>query len=228
MRADGVIFDMDGLMFDTERLGLEGWKKAGRILGYPIGEEMVARIRGCNRTDAERLFKEQYGESFDYGKGREIRLQYAAREIEEKGLPVKPGLYALLEFLDNRGIPMAVATACDRERAQGYLEAAGIRNYFKAVVCGDEIGHAKPWPDIFIRAAERLGTECEYTVVFEDSPNGIEAACRAGCIPVMVPDLTVPDDNLRKKCYSVINSLCEAEALLRPAACAQSVQRSPN
>ena len=139
MKADGVIFDMDGLMFDTERLGLEGWKKAGRILGYPIGAEMVARIRGCNRTDAEKMFKERYGENFDYGRAREIRLNYAAREIEENGLPVKPGLYSLLEFLKNRELPMAVATACDSKTAHGNLEKAGIQEYFKAVICGDEI-----------------------------------------------------------------------------------------
>ncbi len=186
MKADGVIFDMDGLMFDTERLGLEGWKKAGRILGYPIGAEMVARIRGCNRTDAEKMFKERYGENFDYGRAREIRLNYAAREIEENGLPVKPGLYSLLEFLKNRELPMAVATACDSKTAHGNLEKAGIQEYFKAVICGDEIRHAKPWPDIFICAAKRLGTGCGNTIVFEDSVNGIEAAYRAGCIPVMV------------------------------------------
>ena len=213
MKADGVIFDMDGLMFDTERLGLEGWKKAGRILGYPIGAEMVARIRGCNRTDAEKMFKERYGENFDYGRAREIRLNYAAREIEDNGLPVKPGLYSLLEFLKNRELPMAVATACDSKTAHGNLEKAGIQEYFKAVICGDEIRHAKPWPDIFICAAKRLGTGCGNTIVFEDSVNGIEAAYRAGCIPVMVPDLTVPDEAVQKKCFCVINSLCEAEAL---------------
>ena len=89
----------------------------------------------------------------------------------------------------------------------------GIQEYFKAVICGDEIRHAKPWPDIFICAAKRLGTGCGNTIVFEDSVNGIEAAYRAGCIPVMVPDLTVPDEAVQKKCFCVINSLCEAEAL---------------
>lgn len=210
MIIEGVIFDMDGLMFDTERLGLEGWKKAGRILGYPVDEEMVAGIRGCNREDAKRKFKARYGENFDYEQALQIRLHYAEDRIRELGIPVKPGLYRLLETLKNKRIPMGVATGSSRQTALSNLENAGIRDYFNVIVCGDEVEHAKPWPDIFIRTAERLGVDCGRTMVFEDSSNGIEAASRAGCIPVMVPDLTWPDDALRAKCYRVIGNLGEA------------------
>ncbi|WP_125144569.1 HAD family hydrolase [Clostridium transplantifaecale] len=210
MIIEGVIFDMDGLMFDTERLGLEGWKKAGRILGYPVGEEVVAGIRGCNRADAKKKFKAQYGEGFNYEQALQIRLHYAEEMLRKQGIPVKPGLYRLLETLRNKRIPMGVATGSSRETALSNLKNAGIREYFSAIVCGDEVEHAKPWPDIFIRTAECLGTDCSRTMVFEDSSNGIEAASRAGCIPVMVPDLTRPDDALRAKCYRVIENLGEA------------------
>ena len=113
---------------------------------------------------------------------------------------------------------MAVATACDSKTAHGNLEKAGIQEYFKAVICGDEIRHAKPWPDIFICAAKRLGTGCGNTIVCEDSVNGIEAAYRAGCIPVMVPDLTVPDEAVQKKCFVLLTaSVRQRRCLIRAA-----------
>lgn len=214
MKAEGVIFDMDGLMFDTERLGLHGWKKAGRNLGYPIGEEMVARIRGCNSADVRRLFIAEYGEQFDFDQALKIRLDYAEQMIRRYGVPVKPGLYHLLEFLRGKGYPMAVATASDKGRALSYLKSTGTLEYFDAIVCGDEAEHAKPWPDIFMMAAERLNISCAGAVVLEDSINGIEAAFRAGCIPVMIPDLTKPDEAVRKKAFCVLKGLDEVEPLL--------------
>lgn len=212
-RIQGVIFDMDGLMFDTERLGLEGWKLAGRLMGYPIDDEMVGGIRGCNRADASRRFKERYGESFDYEAGRKIRTDYAEEEIGKRGVPVKPGLYTLLNFLKEKGIKMAVASGTERKKVLSYLESAKVLEYFDTVVCGDEVEHAKPWPDIFVRAAAHLGLECGICMVFEDSPNGLEAAFRAGCIPVMVPDLTPPDPEIEEKCYCVLESLEDAVEL---------------
>lgn len=185
----GILFDMDGLMFDTERLGRDGWLEAARQMKLPITEELVARLRGTGVDRCREMFNAVIpGGLFDTA--RAIRLRYADDWIAEKGLPVKPGLYALLEWLHQERIPVALATSTGREKAMGYLEMAGISRYFEAAAFGTEVPKPKPAPDIFLAAAAQLNADPRCCVALEDSPNGLLAAKAAGCITVVIPDLT--------------------------------------
>lgn len=185
----GVLFDMDGLMFDTEHIGREGWFEAGRQLDLPITEELIAKLRGTGVSVCREIFNSQIpGRHYDTA--RAIRVEYADDFIAAHGLPVKPGLEELLEWLRRENIPAALATSTGREKALGYLEQAGISEYFSAAVCGTEAANPKPAPDIFLAAAAKLGVEPGNCVVLEDSPNGLRAAKAAGCRAIVVPDLT--------------------------------------
>ena len=192
----GVLFDMDGLMFDTERLGQAGWQQAGKELGFPITEAFVSRIRGRNETDGKAVAAEIFGPSFDFPKARAIRFAYV-------------DLLRLLNALKQRGIPTALATSTRRSTAFDYLKIAGVEDFFSAAVCGDEVVHSKPEPEIFLKAAEKLGAEPSACIVLEDSPSGVEAGFRAGCMTVMVPDLTPPDDRLRTMYRACVKTLEE-------------------
>ena len=210
----GVIFDMDGLMFDTERIYQRASIEAGRRLGAPSTDEVGLRIRGRNVADSRRLFGEMFGDSVDYDAVRAIRTQIADETIAANGLPPKPGLYELVDALDARGIKAALATSTAREKAMQYLALAGLTGRFAASVCGDEVAVSKPDPGIFLRAAALLGVPAEACIVLEDSPNGITAAHRAHAKPVMVPDLTPPDDALRAVCAAVVPTLSDVIPLL--------------
>ena len=186
----GILFDMDGLMFDTESLSLAGWKQAGERLGLKITDEIVATFRGMGNRERRRRFGEATGEPELYEKAQELRTEYIDRRIRENGVPVKPGLRELLQFLREEGIPAALATSTERDKAMWYLRLAGVEEYFTASVCGAEVEHSKPAPDIFLKAAEKLGADPKACIVLEDSPNGLMAAKAAGCMAVCVPDLT--------------------------------------
>lgn len=187
----GVLFDMDGLMFDTERIGRDGWFAAAERLGIPITEALIAKLRGTGVERCRVIFNSQIPGGL-YDTARAIRLQYADDVIAEKGLPVKPGLYELLEWLRRQRIPAALATSTGREKALGYLEQAGVSGYFAATMFGTEVPSPKPAPDIFLAAAALLRADPARCVVLEDSRNGLLAARAAGCRAVVVPDLTPP------------------------------------
>ena len=210
----GVLFDMDGLMFDTERLSLEAWRFAGRQLGFAPRDEFLLALRGSMGEEARAKLQREFGPGFDYVRTRQVRLAYADSWIEQHGMPVKPGLLPLLEELKARGIPAALATSTTRPTAWGYLTRAGVKDYFAASVCGGEVERPKPNPDVFLKAAGLLGLDPGTCMVLEDSPNGIAAAHAAGCIPVMVPDLTQPDPALRALCARVVPSLDQVIPLL--------------
>lgn len=195
--VQGVIFDMDGLMFDTERLALAGWLLAGERMGLSIDGEFVSHLRGRNTADGRALYQKAFGRG-DYDAARAIRTGHMDAVIARGGLPVKPGLLPLLEELRGRGLPAALATGTARVRAAEYLRLAGVEEFFSASVCGDEVIHAKPAPDIFLEAAKKLGLPPERCMVLEDSPNGLAAAHAAGCLPVMIPDLTPPTPELER------------------------------
>lgn len=194
----GAIFDMDGLMFDTEMLASKGWLQAAKELNYPITEETVSIIRGTNMATSREIFKREFGDSVDYDAARTIRTDYVNQMIEEHGVPVKHGLLELLKYLKVSGRKLAVATSTERKTAETYLKLANVYPFFDMLVFGDEVKHGKPAPDIFLHAAGKLALKPEECVVFEDSPHGIKAAYDAGTKIIGVQDLSVFDDKILK------------------------------
>lgn len=210
----GVLLDMDGLMFDTERLGYEGWKAAGRTLGLTIPDEVIASMRGTGLERSRALFNEAIPGA-NYDRAHALRLDYAEQRIRQDGLPVKPGLRELLEWLKQTGIPAVLATSTGREKAQRYLRMAAVEGYFSAAVFGPEVAQPKPAPDIFLAAAAAIQAAPAQCVVLEDSPNGLRAGKAAGCRTIVVPDLTPAPPPEAGLWDAKAADLCEALALLR-------------
>lgn len=209
-----VIFDMDGLMFDTEHLAAEGWKRAGAELGFDIDESRLSQIRGRNIASSRKLFNEWYGEQVDYDRARSIRCSYSEDYIKKFGMPVKAGLYELIFYLDVKGYKKAVATSTNRETVEKYFLNADIRTKFDAVICGDEITNSKPAPDAFLAAASKLQVESGNCLVLEDSPNGIRAGVNAGCSVIMIPDMDAPTTELKGMCTGVCTDLSKVITVL--------------
>ena len=208
-RFSGVIFDMDGLMLDTEKLLTRFWCEAAAFYGFEMTTQHVLGIRSLAAKYAEPHLKGIFGESFDYRAVRAKRIELMNAYIENNGIEKKQGLDELLESLSERGIKLAVATATDRSRTQMYLEKAGVIRYFDEIITGDMIQNGKPDPDIYITAAKQLGLACGECIALEDSPNGIRSAYDAGCKPIMIPDLSQPDENTKALLYGCFSSLSE-------------------
>lgn len=205
----GVIFDQDGLLFDTERLSAEAWDVAGDELGFHLQEAFLCTIRGANAQDAARRFREVFGDAFDFWKLRERKQEHFLRMLREREMPVKPGVHELLAYLKEKNYKMALATASSREYSAENLKRAGIESFFSCMVTGDMVKQAKPNPEIFWKAAELMGEEPAHCLVLEDSINGVEAGIQGGFVTVMVPDLTQPDEKLKGRADRVCNSLLE-------------------
>ena len=214
-RIRGVAFDMDGLLFDTERLAVEGWIRTGEKLGIPIREDAALMTLGLNRDDTRRVFESLYGTGHDYDLIRAERLRYTEEKIRREGVPVKKGVRELLDYLDGNGIPYTLATSTDRGRAGRFLDGAGLSGRFRLRVCGDMVPRGKPEPDIYLAAAGLLGLPPEQTLALEDAPLGVEAAWRAGMPVVMVPDLVPADPVTAERALLVAESLEEVIPLLR-------------
>ena len=195
-----VIFDMDGLMFDSERVVKLSWTLAGQKLGYTqedLGENIYHTL-GMGVARRKEYFLDQYGQDFPFDTFRAWTKEYFREEAEKNGIAVKPGLYELLSYLKEKRFLVGMATSSSYEYAMGNLVQAGIREAFDAVVCGNMISRTKPAPDIYLKAAELLHTSPRECLALEDAPNGVLAASRAGIPVVMVPDLIQPDETIRE------------------------------
>lgn len=206
----GAVFDMDGLMIDTEKLYLKYWKQAAADFGYAMEDKHVFAIRSLARKFSVPMLKGFFGEDFPTEEVRARRTELISAHIAEHGIDLKKGLLDLLKYLKKRDIRIAVATATPRERTMTYLNKINILDRIDAVVCGDMVTTGKPDPEIYLTAAKALDLQPCQCAAFEDSPNGIKSAYSAGCHAIMIPDLTPPDDEILPMLSGVYKSLDEA------------------
>lgn len=209
-----VIFDMDGLMTDTERLFIDIWCQVLSERGMPENRDVVTHCIGLDHGRTRAYVSEKLGEDFDFVNIMGEINRRAIRHYEEKGVPLKEGLYELLDYLDEQGIPYGVATSTKRDNGRFRLDKIGVLSRLSGLVTGDMVEKGKPEPDIFRKAAEAIGVPAGECMVLEDSPHGILAAHRAGCIPVMIPDLKEPDAETLAMLFARRNSLLEIPDLL--------------
>ncbi len=209
-----VIFDMDGLILDTEKLLVKYWCQAANEAGFPMQREHALNIRSLHRKFAIPYLQGLFGEEFDYAKIRSRRMELMADALTENGLELKKGVRELLAFLKEQGIASAIATATDYERTKDYLGRVGIFEQFDRIVCATMVEYGKPRPDIYLYAAQQLGLQPCECMALEDSPNGVRSAAAAGCVTVMVPDLTQPDEELASLIHAKADSLLEVPQII--------------
>lgn len=204
-----MVFDMDGVLFDTERLSQHYWEKAGNEVGLPgMGQEIYAYL-GINSRSSEAMFERDHGDVMSYADWNRLVRGYSADHIRIHGVPVKAGVRELLAFLKQQGISVALATSTSRPLAEKYLRDTQIMDYFDEVVTGDMVSNSKPAPDIYLLACEKLGVAPADAAAVEDSYNGIRSAHAAGMQPLMVPDLLEATDEMRQLSAAVLPSLTD-------------------
>ncbi|MEZ4862110.1 MAG: HAD family phosphatase [Caldilineaceae bacterium] len=209
-----IIFDMDGLMLDTERMAQRAWQRAGAEFGYDFSEEIYLHAVGRTAPATEALFRQSFGPGFPFEQIYARKQEYLYGAIDREGIPTKPGLLELLEWLDQRQIAKAVATSTARPLAMRKLTAAKLLDRFSAIVCGNEVPNGKPAPDIFLAAAQLLDVAPDACIVLEDSTAGIKAAHAAGMQSIMVPDLIQPTAEITALADRVLPSLHQVLELL--------------
>lgn len=210
-----IIFDMDGVLFDTEKIMKKGWEKAADLLNFSLTEDQLKQLRGGSRERNSALFKEWYNGTIDYYQARKIRSDYLNTYVETYSIPPKKGLYELLSFLKNKKIPWGIATSTDRAQAEHYWKLANIYEEVRVSVCGNEVLKSKPNPDIFLKTAEKLHVSIDSCLIVEDSINGLKAAKAAGGISCMIPDLTPYSPDLASFCDYVCENLTTCTSLIQ-------------
>lgn len=210
-----IVFDMDGVLFDTERLCEQSWLVMAEEEGLPDMEEIFPRCIGLNANDSRRIVMEAYGENFDYEGFRSKASVWFWNYIEEKGLPVKQGVREILAWLQEKSWRVGLASSTRRSSVMKCLERAGIQSFFSVVVTGDMVEHSKPRPDIYLMACSKLGVEPGQTYAVEDSPNGIRSAHAAGMSPLMVPDMIAPDEEMERLSMGIFRDLGEVLEFLK-------------
>ena len=196
MKVEALVFDMDGLLLDSERVVQRSWNYAGEKLGYRRIGEHIYHTLGFNVVRREAYFKSVYGEDFPMDKFNELTREKYYGICDKEGIGVKEGARELLIY------------------AKASLEKVGLWKYFDGGVFGDSVKHAKPNPEIYLKACEAIGTEPVHSIALEDAPAGIRSASAAGMIPVMIPDLAQPDEEVRGLCRYVYPTLLDVIKML--------------
>jgi HAD superfamily hydrolase (TIGR01509 family) len=209
-----VIFDMDGLMLDTEPFYKAAWQAASATLGYPLDDSGYTRMVGRPTQDCERELVTTFGSAFPIDRFRVLWPTLWQAEVAANGIQQKPGLREFLAFLDTHRLPVAVATSSEADYAALSLRHAGLDGRFDVIVTGDEVACGKPAPDIYLEAARRLQVDPTICLALEDSEAGILAASRAGMRAVLIPDWVPPSEPAMAVAFRVLGSLREAQSLV--------------
>lgn len=214
IRYKAVIFDMDGVIFDSEKCIIDCWKVIAEKYNIPNIEPVLYRCLGVTYEEAKRIFLEHYGADFPYDEWKKERSDLYHERYDNGRLPLKPGIRELLIYLKENGYKIGVASSTREAIVSKQLIDAGLRNYFDDITCGDMLERSKPEPDIYLMACEKLGVKPEESIAIEDSFNGIRLAYHAGVFPIMVPDLVQPDEEIKKLSGKIFGSLYDVEQWL--------------
>ena len=214
MKIKGVIFDMDGLMFDTELLTFKIWNEILTEKGYDYSFEIYKQTIGIRTVEVKKYYADLYGKSFNYDEIYKEAIERFWKYTETKGVLIKEGLFELLDFLKEQKIKIALATSTTTKSAREILRRANVLEYFDKLVCGDMVTNGKPHPEIFLKAVKELELKAEDCVGLEDSINGIKSLYSANIKAVMVPDLIEPTDEIKPMIYKVSKNLKEVIELI--------------
>ena len=211
----GVLFDMDGLVLDTEKLYTRFWTEACHFYGYPMTREQALQMRAANSHVGEANLHRFFGPDIDYKTIRSKRIELMDAFIAENGVEPKPGIFTLMDYLGSQGIPAAICSSSPQDRIRLHLSSLGLYHRFAAICSGYDVPWGKPAPDIYLHGAASLGLDPKNCLALEDAPLGIESAFRANCIPVMIPDQDSPDEKTKAMLYARADSLADIVELLK-------------
>lgn len=213
--VQGALFDMDGVILDSEGLYTRFWREAAAALGYDMSFTQAIGLRGLNREAAVKQLEGYFGPGVDYLQMRGKRTELMDAFLGSDSIPPKPGIQALLDTLKSAGIPTAICTASPRERVKKYLEPIGLFDRFDAIVTTYDVQNGKPAPDIYLKGAEVLGVPACRCIAMEDSKAGLISASSAGCMTIMVPDQDQPDEEDLSRVHALCDSLADVIGLIR-------------
>ena len=211
----GILFDMDGLVLDSEALYTRFWREAAVCLGYPMTAEQSLGMRSLGKKLGQPYLESLFGPNIDYTALRLKRIELMDAYVAKHGIAVKPGIYALLDYMDAKGIPGAITSSSPMEFIEKHLSGANLLHRFRKLCSGHAIPNGKPAPDIYLLGAKELNLKPEECLALEDSPTGILSAYRAGCLPVMIPDLDQPKEETQALLFAKADSLSDVIDLIK-------------
>ena len=210
----GVLFDVDGVILDTECLYSRFWMEACHFYGFPMTKVQSLQMRSLNKTAGQEKIHALFGETAHYPTIREKRIELMDAFVAREGVAAKAGIYTLLDALEAKGIPCAITSSSPRQRLETYLTPLGLYHRFAKVITGYDVPKGKPEPDIYLRGAAELGFQPGECLALEDSPAGILSAYRAGCLPVMIPDQDQPNEDTLWMLCAMADNLADVIELL--------------
>ncbi len=209
-----VIFDMDGVIFDSERITRIMWDKAGKEFNISDAVQTCNEVTGASYTDAIQYIQKKYGPTFPAAEFRDRCSKLFHEYADNEGLPFMPYAQETLNYIKSKGYHVALASSTRHNTVEKELKQAGIYDIFETITCGDQVAHSKPDPEIYLTAAKSIGVNPDECVAIEDSPNGIRSAYSAGMRCIMVVDQIQPTEEIKQKLYKLCDNLQEVQQYL--------------